>query len=119
MPQVGVRDLLETTSQVETRGEFVRECFILDKTVYVRRPDSLFVEILCIERATFDPCYFSPDQCGAVFKILRTVLRPYLELPVVGRESLEMLFFLLSIRRTPAGCARKRTIEMIFRRFKK
>ena len=63
----------------------------MDKAVCVRRADGLFVEMLGIEFAAFDACDLCAHQCGAVLEILRAILRPYLELPVVGGQSLEML----------------------------
>ena len=89
--QVGIRDLLETACRVKPRGELVGDRLVVDKTVCVRRTDGLFVKLLGIERAAFDACDLRADQRGAVFEILRAMLRPYFELPVVICQRLEML----------------------------
>ena len=51
-------------------------------------------ELFCIENTTLDSCDLRTDKSRAVFKILRAMLRPYFELPLVSRQSLEMLRFL-------------------------
>src|SRR5580658_7096004 len=81
--QVCVCELLETTCRVESRGNFVGNRFIMNKTVCMRRADRLFIEGFGIEHPVFDSRDFGADQCGAVFKILRASLRPYPELFVV------------------------------------
>ena len=112
-----MRDLLETACRVEARGEFVGERLIVDKAVRVCRADGLFVKMLGIELAAFDACDLRAHQRGAVFEILRAILRPYFELSVVSGQSLDMLLSLVG-RCGIAGCrVGKRTIEVILRRF--
>ena len=41
--QIRVRELLETTCGVESRGELVGDRLIIDKAVAARRADGLFV----------------------------------------------------------------------------
>ena len=86
-----MRDLLEATRRVEARGQFVGERLIVDKAVCVCRADGLFVQMLGVELAAFDARDLRADQRGAVFEILRAVLRPDFELSVVGGQRLEML----------------------------
>ena len=76
IPQVPMRDLLETACRVEARSEFVGERLIMDKAVCVRRADRLLVEALGIKLAAFDACDLGAHQRGAVFEILRAILRP-------------------------------------------
>ena len=86
-----MRDLLETACRVEARSEFVGERLIMDKAVRVRRADGLLVKTLGIELAALNACDLGAYQRGAVFEILRAILRPYFELSVVSGQSLEML----------------------------
>src|ERR1700733_4258336 len=81
--QVCVRELLETASCVESRGNLVSNPFIVDETVCVRRADRLFIEGFGIYHPVFDSRDFGADQCGAVFKILCATLRPRLKHLVV------------------------------------
>src|SRR4029077_9385909 len=82
--QICMRDLLETTCRIEVRGEFVGNRLIVDKAVFVRRPDGLFVKVLGLELASLDACYLRAYQRGAVFEILRAVPRPNVELVLVS-----------------------------------
>src|SRR6266851_2495552 len=88
--QIRVCELLETTCRVEPRGELVGDRLIVYEAVAVRRADGLFVKLLGVEHAVFDPCNLRAYQCGAVFKILRAMLCPYLVLFLVSSQSLEM-----------------------------
>src|SRR3954466_13151844 len=54
VPQVRAGDLIEATSHVEARGDFVGDCLIVDKSVFACRADGLFVEALGIQQATFN-----------------------------------------------------------------
>ena len=89
----------------------------MDKAVGAGRADGLFVEALGIELAAFEARDLGADQRGAVLEILRAILRPHLELAVVGGQRLDML-----LARSPAGAASQergsgqRGVEMIFRR---
>src|ERR1700731_3323014 len=117
--QICMRDLLETTCRIEVRGAFVGDRLIVDKAVFVRRPDGLFVKVLGLELAALDACYLRAYQRGAVFEILRAILRPYFELSVVCGQSLDMLLSLVGrcriVGRGPGKCA----VKFVFRRFKK
>src|SRR6185503_13479978 len=75
--QIRVCELLETTCCVESCGELEGDRLIMDKAVAVCRADGLFVQVLGLEHAAFDPGNFRVYQRGAVFKILWAMLRPY------------------------------------------
>ena len=79
-----MRDLLETTCRIEVRGEFVGDRLIVDKAVFVRRPDGVFVKVLGLELAPLDACYLRAYQRGAGFEILGAVPRPNVELVPVS-----------------------------------
>src|SRR5262245_33640758 len=64
VPQIRMRDFLETTRCVEARGELVGERLIVHKTVRMRRVDRSFIKLLCIERAAFDARDFRRYQSG-------------------------------------------------------
>ena len=98
-----MRDLLETTCRVEARGEFVGERLIVDKAVCVCRADGLFVKVLGVGCAAFYACDLRAHQRRAVFEILRAILCPYFELPMVSRQSLEVLLPLVGRCGIP-GC---------------
>ena len=117
VPQIRVRDLLETTCRVEARREFVGERLIVDKAVCVRRADGLFVEVHGIEVAAFDACDLRTHQCRAIFEILRAILRPYFELSVVSGQSLEMLLSLVGRCGIAGRRVGKSAIEVKLRRF--
>ena len=67
--------------------------------------------MLGIGYAAFDTCNLRTDQRGAVFEVLRAMLRPYFELPVVIRQSLEMLLSLVGRCRIPGCGVRECAIE--------
>src|SRR5262245_19220511 len=108
---------LEATYGVEARGELIGERLIVHKSVRLRRADGLFVQALGIELAALNACDLCAHQCGAVFKILRADLRPYLELFVVGGQSLEMLPSLVRECGIPGCRVGKRTVVMKLCRF--
>src|SRR5438046_2658795 len=82
--QVEMRDLLEAPGSVEARGNLVGYRFILNESVCVRRANGFFVEDFGVDQAAFYSCDFGSRQSNSVFKILRTMLRPYVELFVVS-----------------------------------
>src|SRR5215510_9286178 len=114
---IRVCELWETTCGVESRGEFVGDRLIVDKAVAVRRADGLLVELLGLEHAAFDPSNLRAYQCGAVFKILRAMLRPYLVLLLVSSQSLEMPLSRVVRCRIEGRSPRECTVKVILRRF--
>src|SRR6266478_8268912 len=89
----------------------------MDKSVCVRGANGLFIKALSVEHAALYSCGLRAHQCGAVLEILRTILRPYFELTVVDRQSLEMLLFLVGRCGIPACRAAEATIQVIVRDF--
>ena len=79
--------------------------------VRVCRVDSVLVKMFGIEFAAFYSRDLRAHQCSAIFEILRAMLRPYFELPVVICQSLEMLLSLIGRCGIPVCCVRKRAIE--------
>jgi hypothetical protein len=108
---------LETARCVEARGQFVGDRLVVDKVVCAGRADRLFVQAFGIELKALDARDLGAHQCGAVREILRTILRPDFDLPVVGGYGLQMLLPLAG-RCGIAGCGvGQRAIEVILRRF--
>src|SRR5262245_13576065 len=91
IPQVSVRDLLEAQCPIKACREFVSERLIVDKAICVRRADGPVVKTRGFALATFDARYFRTDQCGAVLEILRAMLSPDSQLPVVSTQCFDML----------------------------
>src|SRR6202166_629934 len=110
---VRVGDRFNTTRRVEARGQLAGERLIVDKAVCAGRADGLFVEALGIELAALNTCDLGAHQCGAVFEILRAILRPSCELSVMDGQSLEMLPSLVGYRGIAARRIGERTIEVI------
>ena len=102
---------------VESRGEFIGERLVVDKAVGAGRADRLLVEVHGILVAAFYSCDFRTYQRRAIFEILWAILRPYFELPMVSRQSLEMLLPLVGGRGIPRCRVGKSTIEAKFCRF--
>src|ERR1700685_4066050 len=109
-----MRDLLETTCRIEVRGEFVGDRLIVDKAVFVRRPDGLFVKVLGLELAALDACYLRAYQRSAVFEILRAILCPDLQLPVMRSDGVDMLLPLASRSGVAIGGFDQRPVKVIF-----
>src|SRR5262249_53412533 len=91
IPQIGMRDLFEATCRVAARGEFYGERFVVNKAVSARRADSLVVETLGIELASFDASDLGAHQRRAIFEVVGAVLRPYFELFVVSGQRVHVL----------------------------
>src|ERR1700758_1331092 len=88
-PKVCMRDLLATTCRVEAGSELVGERLIMDKAIGMGGANGLFVKTLSVELAPLDTGDLRAHQCGAGFEVLRAIFRPYLELPMMGSQSLE------------------------------
>src|SRR5262249_37775684 len=76
--------------------------------------DGLFVQAHGIQIATFDPGNFGVNQCGAVFEVLRAILRPDVELSLMKGQSLQMLLALVARRGVAACGSRQRAVQLIF-----
>src|SRR5262249_47273911 len=95
IPQAPVRGLLEATHPVEPRGELVRNSLVVDEAVCTGRMAGLFVQAHRVSIATFDAGNFGTNKRHAVFEILRTLLRPHFELPMVTAHRLKMFSLLI------------------------
>ena len=89
VPPIHAGDLLEAARRVEAGRKLMGERLVVEKTVGARRTDGLFVEAHRVDVAAVDAGDLRADKRCAVLEILRTILRPDLELPVVGGESLD------------------------------
>src|SRR6516165_6111857 len=116
---MGMGTGLEAARSVEARGQLVGERLVLNEPIVAGRTDGLFVEAHRIKLAPFDARDLRGHECGAVLEILRTVLRPNVELPVLSYQSLEMLPFFIGRGEIPRCRAGKRAIEARYRRFPK
>ena len=89
----------------------------MDEVVVAGGANGLLKKIHGLERAAFNTRYLGADQGGAVFEVLRAILRIDLKLSVVGGQSLDMPLPLVSGSRVAARGARQGAIEMMLRRF--
>src|ERR1700675_4087027 len=89
-----MRDVVESTRRIESRGQLVRQSFVLDETVFMCRPDRLLVQLLGIDDAAVDACDLRTDQCRAALEIVRTMRSPDFELSVMGGQRGPMLLLL-------------------------
>ncbi|CAB3810364.1 hypothetical protein LMG28614_07258 [Paraburkholderia ultramafica] len=112
--QIQPGNLLKTARRIEAGREFAGERLIVDKAMLLRRVDGLLVELFGIKHAAFDAGDLRPDQCGTVFEILRTILRPDLQLPVMCSDSLQKLLPLAGWCGVAPARPGQRTIKVIF-----
>src|ERR1700728_5330042 len=84
MAQVDIRELVEPARPIEARGHFVGDRFVVDKAIGASRADGQFVKAHRVMLAALDTSNLRGYQSGAVLKILRAVLRPDLQLSVMG-----------------------------------
>src|SRR5260370_2554613 len=116
--QIHTGNLLEATRRIEAGSEFICEALIGNKAACAGRADRPFVEVHRLNVAAVDAGNLGVDQRGAGFEILRAILRPYFELPLVGGQSLDMLSTPVGGRGIAGRRLAKRTIEVVLRRFK-
>src|SRR5712671_5778574 len=116
--QIHTGNLLEATRRIESGSEFIGERLIVDKAVGAGRADGPFVEVHRLNVAAVDARNLGVDQRGSGFEILRAILRPYFELPLVGGQRLDMLPAPVGGRGIAGRRLAKRTIEVVLRRFK-
>src|SRR5262249_23538715 len=105
------------TSGIESRGELVRNRLVVDEAVVVRRADSLFVQLLRVERTPFNPGDLRTHQSDAVFKILRAMMGPYLLLLLVSSQRLDVLPFRGVRYRVHGASSGECTVEVILSDF--
>src|SRR6266853_1752848 len=116
--QIRITNGLKPSICVKSGSQLVRQALILDEAVFVRRPDGLFVKVLGLELAALDACYLRAYERGAVFEILRAILRPYFKLSVVCGQSLDMVLSLVGRCRIAGRGPGKCAVKFVFRRFK-
>jgi len=90
IPKVGRRNLLEASRRVKASGPLVGDRLVVDEAVRVRRTRGLFIKVLRVEHASFDPGDFSADDRRAVFKGDGVVLGPHANLLVVANQGVEV-----------------------------
>src|ERR1700735_3192318 len=76
--QVDIRELVEPARPVEARGHFVSDRFVVDEAIVTRRTDGQRVKTHRVKLAALDASNLRGYQCGAVFEVLRAILRPNL-----------------------------------------
>ena len=109
---------LIAAGKIELRSKFVRNALVLSEAVLARRSDGLFIQTLGLRLPTFDAGDLGANQCRAVPEILGAILRPGLELLVVGGECLPILGPLLGRCRVVLCSPRERVIEKVLSRLK-
>src|SRR5262249_26994574 len=92
--QVAMRDLREAARRVKAGRELVGDRLVLDEPVLACRPYGSLVEALGIQHTAFDASDFRTDQKRAVLEVLRTILRPDIELSLVQGQSVQVLLAL-------------------------
>src|SRR5499427_8206537 len=117
LPQIRIRNLVETAPRIKARGNLVGNRLIVDESVCVRGADGLLIKALGIEHSAFYSCDLRTDERRSVFKILWAMLRPNFEVPVVSCQSFEMLRFLVGRCGLPRCRVGKRAVEAKLRRF--
>src|SRR5215472_9973986 len=117
LSQIEFGKLLQPASTVKSGSALIGDRFVVNKAVGSSGTDSPLIEPPGIGLAAFDPRDLRADQSGTIFKVLRAVLRPYFELPLVGCQSLEMLLSLVGSCGVPGCRAGERTVEMKLCRF--
>src|SRR5262249_22585256 len=115
--QVSLCDPLEATSRVELRGELQCKSFMVDELVDKAGADGLVIEALRIQLAPFDTRDLRTHQGGAVVQIRRAIHRPFLKLPVVNRQRIEVLLSFVVRCGVPGGRMGHPSVEMTLSRF--
>ena len=109
---------LISAGEIELRSKLVRNALVLNEAVLARRSDGLLIEALGLQFPAFDAGYLGADQCRAVLEILGALLRPGLDMGVVGYNRLPILEPLLERCRVVLCRPRERVIEKVFKQLK-
>ena len=109
---------LIAAGEVELRSEFVRNALVLSEPVLPRRSDGLLIQALGVQFPAFDAGDLGADQRHAVREILRAILRPEIDLLMVGGECFQILGPLLARCKVVLSRPRERVIKKVFSRFK-
>src|ERR1700733_4699154 len=89
--QIRAGNLFEAMRRVEAGSQFIGERLVVNKAVRAGRTDGLFVEAHPVKIASILAGNLGAHQRGAVLEIVRAIRRPYLELLIMCRKSLEVL----------------------------
>src|SRR5271155_5207075 len=111
--QVEVRKLVEPARPVELRSTLVGDPFILDEAIVARQAYGLLVQKLGIEVAALQSGDLGADQRSAVPEILRTMLRPNLQLPVMPSNSVQVLRLLDGRHAFEIGGVGQRAVKVV------
>src|SRR6185437_9242730 len=112
--QIGVRDFLEASGPVKSRGELVRECLVVNKAVRMSRTDRAFVEVLGVDFTAGQTRDFCARKHGAIREILRTFFGPDFELPMMTGQRRHMRRVPIGGYRVARRGMRQRAIEVVF-----
>ena len=116
--QIRTGNLVEAACRIEAGRQFIGDRLIVNKAVFSGRADGLFIQAHRVDIVPLNAGNLCTDQRGAVLEIVRAIDRPELELPVVGRQYIDMLLPLVR-RRGVRGCGmRQRAVELILCFFK-
>src|SRR3984885_8248589 len=112
-------NFLEAARRVEAGRKLVGERLVVNEAVRASRADCLFVEPLGLDLAAFEARDLCGDQRGAVIEIFGAVLGPFLDLTLVGSQSLQVLGTFRSGCRLAESSPRQCSVEMILRLLQK
>src|SRR5947208_15572361 len=87
LSQEGTGYGVEATSVVEASRELIRNRLVVDEAVQASRADGQFVELLGLERASFDAGHLPADEGASITEGLGSVARPDRQLSVGGAQS--------------------------------
>ena len=113
--QIEIGDLVEPSTSIEFGSPFVGDCLILDEATVTRRTDRLFIEAHRVDIAALDARNLRAHQRGAVLEMLRATLRPDLQLPMMGSQSVEVRPSLVGSCGIATGGFGQRTVKAIIR----
>src|ERR1700758_5155955 len=88
--QIEIGDVVDATRPVKRRSALMGDRFVVDEAVGAGRANGLVVEAHRISIAAAQAGDLRPDQRGAVLEVLRAMLRPDFELPLMGGNSVQM-----------------------------
>src|SRR5262249_13147496 len=114
VPQIGMGNCLETAMRKESGRKFVGQSLVLHESML---PSGLYrplVQVFGVEFTPLKASYLRRDQQRAVREIVRTLLRPCLELAVMLVKQLEMPRAVLCRRRRGVRRPRERRVKVVF-----
>ena len=111
--QIKMRDVVEAPRRVESRGQLVRQSFVLDEALLARRPNGLLIQTFGLQFPALQASHLRAYQRGSVCEILRTVLRPQRKALVMLGQRSGMLPSLIRSCRIRRGRSRERCVEVV------